>query len=122
MARNKWSIAGGKLTVDGNVNGTFDLTEVSPNWETLEETEQFIVSYGVKQWLSDKMAGSDDPAKSLADGWDRMKDGDFARKAGARSGITKAALKKERDELAAKVAALEAELAASKVVLRKKGK
>ena len=110
MARNKWSIDGGVLSVAGNVNGTFDLTKVSPSWETLEETEQFIVSYGVKQWLSDKMAGSDDPAKDLVEGWQRMQDGDFARRSGAGSGITKKELKAERDALAEELAAARAEL------------
>ena len=120
MARNKWSIDGGVLSVDGNVTGTFSLSEVSENWDTLTETEKFLVTYGTKQWLSDKMAGSDVPEHDLLNGWERMKDGDFARKAGASSGITKAQLKKERDALAEELEAARKELEELRAMKAKK--
>ncbi|MFA5542447.1 MAG: hypothetical protein WDA47_01630 [Bacilli bacterium] len=124
MARNKWTWEGSSLSCD-RLGLKIDLVECFPSWEKLSVGERFLAQYGVKQWISSGLAGVigadklKETASSLAQ---RAYAHDFARQTGGGGGVTKAELKAERDELAAKVAALEAELAASKVVLRKKGK
>ena len=123
MARNRWSINGSILSVTGNISGTFDLSKVSSNWETLDDTEKFLVTYGAKQWLSDKLAGSSDPAKDLTTSWKRMQEGDFSRQSGSGGGVTKKQLVHENERLQQELAELKEMLAGMKnpaVKLKKK--
>jgi hypothetical protein len=114
--RNRWTLKDSVMSVTGRVSGTFDLREVSANWDILTETEQFLLYYGAKQWPQDKYAGKDNSgAQEILDkSWERMKAGDFARQAGAAAGVTKKELVNKNAELEARVKELEAKLAKAK--------
>ena len=55
----KWSVKDGFqiLTVDGIEETSYDIKAIFPDFEEFTEVQREVISYGIKQNLSDKIAG-----------------------------------------------------------------
>jgi hypothetical protein len=80
--RIKWTYGKGNLTIGfGNeMLDVYDLTVIYPSIESMTEVQQMVIVYGIKQNLSDKIAGMKDytlkeKVKVMGERFQSLKDG-----------------------------------------------